>query len=462
MRKFWLKIIGPISSDENQARQEYILNILLTAVVIMISLGALTILYKLIFSSPANYENNSLSLISIFGILIFFIFLFFLSRKGHNYLASYILLTTLFFIAAFLGYKWGVDLPAEILFFVMVIVMSGILLGSKQAFGFTILIFSAFIILGYTQKNGILTVNRTWIDEPWGYSDIIMASIILSIIAVISWLYNRELGKSLKRLKKSETDLKIERDLLEVRVEEKTKELIKAQAKEIAQVYRFAEFGKLSSGLFHDLVNPLTTVMLNVNKIKQDGKNCPELNFINSDLEQVISASQRMKEFIISVRKQISPQGNNHNFCINQEIEEAISVLNYKSRKNQIEIIFAADEKIIITGDPIKFSQIITNLLSNAIDAYDEFEKNIKEIEVNLKKSASLVKINVSDKGKGMSPDILKKIFEPFFTTKTNGDNLGLGLSLIKKIIEEDFSGSINVISDAGQGTTFTVSFPLV
>lgn len=461
--KFLLqRIIAPKSKNENLARREYILNILLITIIFLMSIGAIIIFYHLFFSDFNNYENNSLPLIFVLGILLFFATLYFLSRRGYSRYASYIFLCVLFIITAYMGYKWGVDLPAEILFYVLIIVMSGILVGTKMAFTATIFTSLFFIIIGHLQKANIILANRSWIIEPWGYSDAVMTSIILFIIATVSYLFNYELEKSFKRLKESEVDLKIEKDLLETRVKEKTQELKEIQAKEIAQVHRFSEFGKLSSGLFHDLVNPLTIVMLNVNKMKLDGENQPNFNLIKSELEQVSRASERMREFINSVRKQISPQGKKEPFCLNQEVEDAISVLNYKTCKNQICLLFSANEKLITTGDAIKFSQIVTNLISNAIDAYDDTDSKDKEIKIDLKKQENFITLSIIDKGKGIEDINIDKIFEPFFTTKTEGNNLGLGLALIKKIIEEDFLGNIKVTSNIGKGSTFTINFPLI
>lgn len=72
-----------------------------------------------------------------------------------------------------------------------------------------------------------------------------------------------------------------------------------------------------------------------------------------------------------------------------------------------------------------------------------------------------MVKLIVSDRGHGISNNIVGKIFEPFFTTKLKNKSLGLGLSLIKKIIEDGFSGKIKVSSKSGEGTIFTVTFPI-
>lgn len=454
LQNFWRKIITPRSKDENSARQEYILNILLVAIIFLISIGMTIATCNFIFLDLENYQNNSLPLFFILAILIFFIFLYFLSRKGYSRLAAYIFLSIIFLLATYLGCTWGIDLQAEILFYVLVIVMAGIIAGAKPAFISTFLVFLSLVTVHYLQEAKLISANRDWTIQPWGYSDIIMISLIMFIIATISWLFDRELKKSL-------ANLKTERDLLEIRVAEKTKELRIIQAQEIAQVHRFAEFGRLSSGLFHDLVNPLTTVMLNINKIKLDGENQPHFNFIKSDLEQVSQASEKMREFINSVRKQISPEGKKENFCLNKEVEDAISVLNYKAAKNQVCLLFLANEKITTSGDAIKFNQIVTNLISNAIDAYDNSDKKEKEVKIVLTKQAEFIILSVIDYGQGIVSNNISKIFEPFFTTKSEQDSLGLGLALIKKIIEENFSGKIEVTSQLGAGATFIVKFPL-
>lgn len=425
---------------------------MLTTIIVLTLFGLMIISYRLLFLNIENYQHDSLPLFFVTGVLLLFIFLRIASHQGYDRFSSYFLISILFLLATYMGYRWGVDLPAEILFYVLVIVISGILIGSKSSFIYTILITVTFITISFLQNNKIIEVDRLWILKPWGNSDIIITSIILLIIATVLWLFNRE-------LKKSEAELKSERDLLAIKIEEKTKELRIIQAKEIEQIYRFAEFGKLSSGLFHDLVNPLTALMLNIQKVKMDSENDPNLNLIKLEINQAVKASERMKDFIISVRKQINFQNQKELFSLNQEIEEAITILNYKVKKGDIEIVFSADENIKTTGDPIKFNQIVTNLVSNAIDAC-KHNKQEKEISIILSKDSTYINLKIIDNGHGIPTDNINKIFEPFFTTK-NSESLGLGLSLIKKIIEESFSGTINVQSELNIGTTFTIKLPL-
>jgi signal transduction histidine kinase len=268
--------------------------------------------------------------------------------------------------------------------------------------------------------------------------------------------------RALNRAYQSEQELKIERDSLELKVNEKTKELKIIQAEEIARVHRFAEFGRLSSGLFHDLVNPLTTVILNVGKIKEDHKNNCDLKNLGYDLDQALKASNRMGDFIHAVRKQIKISGNKEMFSLKTEIEEAISVLDYKAKHEKVSILLIAAENIISNGDPIKFNQIVTNLISNAIDACGQADNKLRKIIIHLTLTNGVALLSIKDNGVGIDQDHLTRIFEPFFSTKTDRGGLGLGLSLIKNLIEKDFNGDIEVKSELEQGSEFIVKIPII
>lgn len=438
--------------ENDKSRQQYILNILLNSIIFLTIAGTIIMSCQLLFIKPVNYQNQSIPMAFIFAILAIFTALRIISLKGYHKVSAYILITILFLLATYISLAWGVDSQAGILFYALVIVLSGILIGTRFSMHNSVLISLTFFIINYLHEKQIVIAERSWTYERWSASDIVMTSITLFIIAIVLWLFNRE-------LEHSENELKNERDLLEIRVEEKTSELKITQVKEIAQIYRFAEFGKLSSGLFHDLINPLTAIMLNINKAKIDSENDPSFNIIKMEINQAFKASEKMKDYIISVRKQINFQDQKELFSLNKEIEEAVMILDYKAKINRVIITFMANEEIKINGDPIKFNQIITNLISNAIDSYDEQQN--REIIVKLNKTNGKIILEVIDNGRGIPENIINKIFEPFFTTKKN-DSLGLGLSFIKKIVEESFLGTISVVSKSNSGTTFSVNIPVV
>ena len=116
-----------------------------------------------------------------------------------------------------------------------------------------------------------------------------------------------------------------------------------------------------------------------------------------------------------------------------------------------------------IFGDPVRFSQIILNLLSNAIDAYDGLEiKTRAAIEISLRTQGAKLYLTVKDRGAGIPIDNLAKIFEPFFTTKSvERQGLGLGLATTKNIVEKDFGGRLYAQNRTGGGAKFVVKLPL-
>lgn len=113
-------------------------------------------------------------------------------------------------------------------------------------------------------------------------------------------------------------------------------------------------------------------------------------------------------------------------------------------------------------GNPLKFHQIIANLISNAIDAYDGIpreEGRQNRVEVRLAQHSGIVRLEVQDWGQGIKPEILNKIFDPLFTTKDTDKGTGIGLTTTKHIVEKDFAGNVTVASKPGYGSTFIVEF---
>ena len=108
----------------------------------------------------------------------------------------------------------------------------------------------------------------------------------------------------------------------------------------------------------------------------------------------------------------------------------------------------------------VQLEQVVMNLISNAMHAVEESVKENKRICVKTYQTDTAI-IEISDNGKGISQDIKEKIFQPFFTSKEVGKGTGLGLSTTHGIVEQH-NGSISVKSKPGQGTTFTIHFPLV
>jgi len=231
--------------------------------------------------------------------------------------------------------------------------------------------------------------------------------------------------------------------------------------KQISQLYRFSEFGKLSSGFFHDIINPLTAVSLNMAQIKDEHAN--EIKGVKLYFDKASVAIKRMEDFIVAIRKQMTNQKTETLFSLTQEIKSVIQILDYKIKKYNVKVVFPSFENIKIYGDSTKFSQIILNLVTNAIDSYIDINDPTRErkIKIELSLKDGMVYLNVRDWGSGVLPELKDKIFQPFFTTKENDAGTGIGLYLTRNIVENSFGGAISFKSEKDKGSVFAISFPI-
>lgn len=100
-------------------------------------------------------------------------------------------------------------------------------------------------------------------------------------------------------------------------------------------------------------------------------------------------------------------------------------------------------------------------MLNLIINAFQAMERDGGTLTITTGSTDSTIFFRVSDTGPGIPPDIRDKIFEPFYTTKERGKGTGLGLAIVQQVVEEH-KGSISLASEPGEGTTFTVEFPIV
>ncbi|MDO8260294.1 MAG: hypothetical protein Q7T50_02205, partial [Candidatus Magasanikbacteria bacterium] len=297
---FFKFLVKAKSENEDRRRRELILNILLvSSIALLLSATVLKIIFDGFFETA---KPGSLPLIILFFIDLFFIVLYILSRRGYFIFSSYVFLSIYFLLATYMAYVWGVEAQPHLIFYILVIVLSGVLISSRFSFFVTILISGLLYLFYYLQLAGLLKPDLAW-QNPWKWKEVIVVTIIFGIIAIVSWLSNRETEKSLQRARRSEAELKMERDMLEVRIKEKTDELKRAQLEKMSSLYRFAEFGRLSSGFFHDLLNPLTIVSLNMEKVKD--AQIKEIGEAKTYLAKAIVATKRLEDFIITARKQV-------------------------------------------------------------------------------------------------------------------------------------------------------------
>jgi len=233
----------------------------------------------------------------------------------------------------------------------------------------------------------------------------------------------------------------------------KSKREVEEANKKLIQAEKLASIGRISTGIAHEIRNPLTSVKLNIQKvlsspnIKEDEKE--HLEIAQEGINQIDKIVKDILDFARVTRLNLDE------FFLPNIIDESIKlVLNeLKGKEITIEKKFEPDLPTIVV-DVDKLRQVFINLLVNSIEAID----NKGKIRITASsKDKEFIKIRISDNGCGIPSEILPEIFEPFFTTKSSGT--GLGLANAKKIIEQH-NGTINVISKKGKGTTFEIIIP--
>lgn len=450
-QNIYTRFIAPKASNEDVARRELILNILLLGVVIL----AVVFFLLTVVNSIIAHDYDGTSPLYQFLIATFFIFLYTLSRSGFHKAVEYIFISVFLVLATLPIVYWGILLPQAILAYTLVIVMTGVLTSSRMAFYMALLMAIVLFFVTYLEKAGVITYDTEWMSNNTGtYADVVAYGITFIVIAVVVWLSNREIEQSLRRARISESELLKERQLLERKVKERTKELERAQVEKMLDLQRFAEFGRLSSTLLHELANPLTSVALDLEQIQ--GKNQSKA------LNRIREGITHMEQYVKSARHQLRKQSEIRTFTAADEIDRIVGFLESKARAQHVRITTDLEREVTITGDSIRFDHIISNLVSNAIDAYNDVKsKKQKVVLITMKRHDHLLYITVTDFGCGITKAQLPHIFDAFYTTKPAIKGTGIGLAITKQAIEEAFKGMVTVTSDKKNGTQFVVRLPL-
>ena len=230
---------------------------------------------------------------------------------------------------------------------------------------------------------------------------------------------------------------------------------------EILRMDRFVSLGKLSSGIAHEIRNPLAGIKTTAQALGEEMlDDDPKREYLNRITKEIDRLNELLKTFFSFAK----PQTLNLVSCHIKEIINAIIPFLIREIADKgIKFVEFYDPLLPkIKVDRIQMHQAFLNLFLNAIHAMPNGgELNVKAIPINASSHDNLkqgfIKIAVSDTGKGIPPHILPKIFDPFFTTKPRG--IGLGLSITYQIIKKH-GGTINVESQWEKGTTFLINLP--
>lgn len=293
--------------------------------------------------------------------------------------------------------------------------------------------------------------------------------LMFGIAIILSFFISSYITKSLKiisdKLQETQLNQRNERIVLEegskeinllVQAYNNMVDKLEESATQLAQSEREQAWREMAKQVAHEIKNPLTPMRLTVQSFQMRfNENDPEikkkLNDYSKTLIQQIDTMSAVANAFSNFASM--PAQQNETLNVVKIVDLALDIF------NEDFITFdSSEEEIIAKLDRTQLIRVITNLVKNAIQAIPEEQEN-KSVEVVVSRVENQVIINVKDNGIGISEEHAARIFEPKFTTKNSG--MGLGLAIIKNIIE-NYNGTITFITKSGEGTTFTVSFPII
>jgi signal transduction histidine kinase len=452
MSRFYKRFIEPRQRDEDTRNRELVLNVLVTGTIALFAAAFALLLVSLL----AAHNSFVLARAIVAGVGLFIaVGTYHLSRSGHHNAAAYLLLGLYGAIATGSVYRWGVTVPTGILLFGMVLVLSGMLLGARiipYTMGFVLVIIG--VVRTLQVENVVKPDFVAWAEQPLNLGTVIGCCLIFAVLSTVSWLYTSQMERSLKRARRAEAALTRQKQLLEVTVERRTRQLQDAQLEKVQQMYRFAELGQLSTALLHDLANHLTTLSLDIEGLEEQSR--------SSMLTRAKRSIRYIDDMVARVRDQLHGRAQIRPFGVAGEIAKIVDIMSHRAQDVGVRLVWEqpADKKSLrVRGEPIRFRQLMANLVSNGIDAYGDKNASGKPRDVTITAEAQgdMVVITVNDWGRGIAAADRAKLFEPFFSTKKTG--MGMGLFIAKQITEEHFHGQLH-LDGKQKHTAFIVALP--
>jgi len=257
---------------------------------------------------------------------------------------------------------------------------------------------------------------------------------------------------------------------------------LSALNQQLVNAEKLASIGQLSAGIAHEINNPVGYIRSNLDMLADYIKPLisyitivktteqpasaqtiyqeEDLDYILNDIEPLISSSLEGTIRISNIIKDLGNYAHADNIepeliCIDKLIEQSLSLV-ANELKYKVNIVKCLDANVNVMGFPQKLLQVFINMLVNASHAITSNGR----ISINSYIDQDEISISFEDNGSGISQAHLKNIFDPFFTTKPVGKGTGLGLHIVRSIID-DHNGRIEVSSIVGQGSTFNIYLPI-
>jgi len=260
--------------------------------------------------------------------------------------------------------------------------------------------------------------------------------------------------------KKSEVALKHGLDRLEIRVSERTAELMKTQA-ELAHLSQVLSMAELTASIAHEINQPLTAVVTHGHAcVEWLSASPPNLEKTRQTIERMIQDGTRAGAVLSRIRALFKKEAPAKDwFDMNEVIHELTVFLRDEAVRRRITIRTDLVPGLTkVKADRVQLQQVVLNLMMNGMDAVAETTGRPRELLISAREEDSELLVRVEDSGIGLNAETAEKIFQPFFTTKPHG--IGMGLSISRSIIESH-EGHLWAVPRPTGGAVFQFTLPI-
>ncbi|MDO9116837.1 MAG: PAS domain S-box protein [Nitrospira sp.] len=216
---------------------------------------------------------------------------------------------------------------------------------------------------------------------------------------------------------------------------------------------RIAELGTVASGMAHEIGTPMNVILGRAEYLMDRVTDETVKKGLQTIVAQVERITRVMNQLLAFARRKPPARGP---LVLRDVIENSVEMFQERLAKSRVQVEMQLDEACPqVQADADQMNQVLINLIMNAVHAMPEGG----QLRIGMAQADTMVKLTVADTGHGIPPEVIARVFDPFFTTKEFGKGTGLGLTVVKGIIEEHH-GLIAAESLEGKGTTFTILLP--
>jgi PAS domain S-box-containing protein len=222
---------------------------------------------------------------------------------------------------------------------------------------------------------------------------------------------------------------------------------------QLRKTERIAELGTVASGMAHEIGTPMNVILGRAEYLLERVKEEPIKKGLQTIVAQVERITKVMNQLLSFARRRAPER---RALDLKEVVASSVEIFDERLARNRISVETALDAACPpALADADQMNQVLINLIMNAVHAMPDGGV----LRIGLQPAGAHVRLTVADTGHGIPPDVAAHIFDPFFTTKEFGKGTGLGLTVVKGILEEH-GGMITVDSEVGKGTTFTILLP--